>query len=167
MKIDIKNPMLYYIMVPVLAGLWAVLAGSVFYPKSVKAWDKTREESVAVEKLIKQLVASEPERLAFKVDEKSKPEAFDFTKVINKFAQQYSISPSNYNLNVRKESKRSGHRIRPASISIKSIDIERLAQFLSDMLLRWPDLQCETLDIEKVKNTKNNWKVDMKLTYYY
>ena len=35
------------------------------------------------------------------------------------------------------------------------------------MLLRWPELKCEVLSFEKVKNTKNNWKVNMSLTYYY
>ena len=166
MKIDYKNPMLYYIMVPVLAGLWAVLAGSVFYPNSVKACDETRYESEDVDNQIKRLVDLQPERLAFKVEKKAS-EDFDFTKTINEFAQKYSISPSNYNLNVRGEARKSGMKTRSASISIKNIDIEKMAQFLSDMLFRWPDLKCENLGIEKVKNSKNNWKVDMKLTYYF
>ena len=167
MKIDYKNPTVYYIAVPVTAGLWAILAGFVFYPASIEAWEKSRSDFESVEKQIKQLVALQPKRLDYKVDQKAKPEEFDFTKTINDFARVFSISDSNYNLTVRGQTKRAGRETRSATIVIKSIDIEKIAQFLSAMLLRWPDLKCEVLSVEKVKKTKNNWKVNMSMTYYY
>jgi hypothetical protein len=167
MKIDLKNPNVYYIAVPVLAGVWAILAGFVFYPGSVESWDKSQSDFKTVEKMIEQLVTLQPKRLAYKVDEKAKPEEFDFTRTINEFARIFSISDSNYNLTVRGQTKRAGRQTRSATIVIKTIDIQKLAQFLSSMLLRWPDLKCDVLSIEKVKNTKNNWKVNMSLTYYY
>ena len=165
MKIDLKNPNVYYIAVPVIAGLWAVLVGFVFYPGSIEAWEKSQSDFNIVKKQIGDLVVLQPERLAF--DEKTKPEEFDFTKTINDFAGVFSIPDSNYNLTVRGRTKRAGRQTRSATIMIKTIDIEKLAQFLSAMLLRWPELKCEVLSFEKVKNTKNNWKVNMSLTYYY
>ena len=167
MKIDPKNPNLYYIVVPVLAGLWAILAGFVFYPGSIHAWEKSQTDFESAEKQIKQLVAIQPKRLDYKVDEKAKPEEFDFTKTINDFARVFSISDSNYNLTVRSPAKKAGRQTRSATIVIKTIDVEKLAQFLSAMLLRWPELKCEVLSFEKIKNTKNNWKVNMSMTYYY
>lgn len=167
MKVDLKNPNLYYITIPIAAGLWAILAGFVFYPSSIEAWEKGQADFESAEKQIKQLVTLQPKRLDFKVDEKAKPEDFDFTKTINEFARVFSISDSNYNLTVRGQTKRAGRQTRSATIVIKTIEIEKVAQFLSAMLLRWPELKCEVLSIEKVKNTKNNWKVNMSLTYYY
>ena len=167
MKIDYKNPTVYYVAVPVIAGLWAILAGFFFYPASIEAWEKSRSDFESVEKQIKQLVALQPKRLDYKVDQKAKPEEFDFTKTINDFARVFSISDSNYNLTVRGQTKRAGRETRSATIVIKTIDIEKLAQFLSAMLLRWPELKCEVLSVEKVKKTKNNWKVNMSMTYYY
>ena len=167
MKIDYKNPTVYYIAVPVIAGLWAILAGFVFYPASIEAWEESRSDFESVEKQIKQLIALQPKRLDYKVDQKAKPEEFDFTKTINDFARVFSISDSNYNLTVRGQTKRAGRETRSATIVIKTIDIEKLAQFLSAMLLRWPELKCEVLSVEKVKKTKNNWKVNMSMTYYY
>ena len=167
MKIDPKNQNLYYIVVPVLAGLWAILAGFVFYPGSINAWEKSQTDFESAEKQIKQLVAIQPKRLDYKVDEKAKPEEFDFTKTINDFAPVFSISDSNYNLTVRSPAKKAGRQTRSATIVIKTIDVEKLAQFLSAMLLRWPELKCEVLSFEKIKNTKNNWKVNMSMTYYY
>ncbi|RKY09999.1 MAG: hypothetical protein DRP56_01855 [Planctomycetota bacterium] len=167
MKIDPKNPNVYYIAAPVLAGLWAILAVFVFFPSSTDAWEKEQSDFESVAKQIKQLATLQPKRLAYKVDEKAKPEDFDFTKTINEFARIFSISDSNYNLTVRGRTKRAGRQTRSATIVIKTIDTEKLAQFLSAMLLRWPELKCEVLSFEKVKNTKNNWKVNISLTYYY
>jgi hypothetical protein len=167
MKIEFKDPNIYYITVPILAGLWAVLAGFVFYPNSTKAWNKSREDFEAIGKQVKQLADLQPKRLEFKIDEKAKPEEFDFTKTVNDFARFFSIADSNYNLTDRGRSKRAGKQTCSAAIQINRIDIEKFAQFLSGLLLRWPELKCEQLSIEKVKNTKNNWKVNLSLTYYY
>ncbi|MHC4854870.1 MAG: hypothetical protein ACYS72_00510 [Planctomycetota bacterium] len=166
-KIDLKDPNVYYILVPVLAAMWAVMAGLVLYPKSVKAWDESEAEYTKAQTMMDQLVTLQPERLAYKVDENAKSQDFDFTKTINEFAGALSIPPSNYNLTVRSEANRGGRKTRSASISIKAIDIEKLAQFLSALLLRWPDLRCDTLSFSKIKDAKNNWQADISLTYFY
>ncbi|MHC5102257.1 MAG: hypothetical protein ACYSOQ_02450, partial [Planctomycetota bacterium] len=77
MKIDYKNPTVYYIAVPVIAGLWAILAGFVFYPAAIEAWEQSRSDFESGEKHIKQLIALQPKRLDYKVDQKAKPEEFD------------------------------------------------------------------------------------------
>lgn len=166
-KIDFRDPNMYYILVPVLAAMWAVTAGLVMYPKSVKAWKESEAEYAKAQSLMDQLVTLQPERLAYKVDENAKSQDFDFTKTINEFAQALSISPSNYNLTVRSEANRAGRKTRSATISIKTIDIEKLSQFLSALLLRWPDLKCDTLSFSKIKDAKNNWQADISLTYFY
>ena len=167
MKIDLKNPTLYYIAAPILAGIWAVMAGFVFYPGSLEAWDRGQSDADLVKKQIEQLIALQPQLLTYAAKGGEKPEQFDYTKTINDFAKLFSISETNYNLTVRGKTKRAGRQTQSATITIKSIDIEKLAQFLSALLLRWPDLKCEVLSIEKVKNTKNSWKSNLSLTYYY
>lgn len=167
MNKTLKNPNFYYIVIPVLAALWALMAGLGFYPKSVQVWDDSKEEYNKSKTLIEKLIALQPKRLEYQVDESQQSDKFDFTRTINDFAEVFSISLSNYNLNVRLETKRAGRRVQSASMSIKTIDIENLAQFLSGLLLRWPDLKCEMLSLEKLKNSKNAWKAEMSLTYYY
>lgn len=166
-KIDPKDPNTYYILIPVLAAMWAVTVGFVLYPKSIKAWEESKAGYTNAQTLMDQLVTLQPERLAYKVDENAKAQDFDFTKTINEFAQALSIPPSNYNLTVRSEANRGGRKTRSASISIKTIDIEKLSQFLSALLLRWPDLKCDTLSFSKIKDAKNNWQADISLTYFY
>ena len=167
MKIEIKNPNVYYILIPALATVWAVMAGLMFYPKSVKAWEDGKAEYEKAETLMDQLATLQPGRLAYKVNPDDKSQDFDFTKTINDFAQALSISPSNYNLTVRSEANRGGRKMRSATVSMKSIDVEKLTQFLSALLLRWPDLKCDTLNFSKIKNAKNSWQADITLTYYY
>ena len=166
MKIDFKNPTVYYIAVPILAGLWAVMAGVVFYPRSMQAWEKGKSDSALVEEQIKQLVALQPQRLdyASKGTDK-KPEEFDYNKTLNDFSKDFAISGLSYN--AREKAKRSGRQTQSASISIKKIDTEKFSQFLSALLLRWPDLKCDQLSIQKIKNTKNDWQVNLSMTYYY
>lgn len=163
----LKNPNFYYVLIPAAAGIWAILAGFVFFPSSVKAWEVEKDEYQVTQDLITKLVLIQPKRLFYEVDEKENSGEFDFTTTINKFAQENSLTPSNFNLNVRGEVKKAGRITRSATMSIKNTEVQTLAQFLSGMLARWPDLKCEILSLDKLKNTKNNWKVEIRLTYYY
>lgn len=163
----IKNPLFYYIAIPAVMALWAFLAGIIFYPKAVTNWKDSEEEFKAAQELMKQIIAIEPQRLAYKAEKGTEVGVFDFTQVINEFATTFSIPTSDFTLNTRGETRRSGKRARSAVLSIKSVDIEKTSKFLSTMLIRWPDLQCEVMGIEKQAPGKDNWKVDMTLTYYY
>lgn len=167
MKEALKNPNVYYVLIPVAAALWAVVAGAVFYPQSIEAWQDAKGQTIEAEKLIDRLVTLQPKRLAYKVDENATEEEFDFSKTINQFAAVFKIPPSQYNLTVRGETRKAKRRAQSASMSIKTVDIETLSQFLSALLLRWPDMKCEVLSFDKIKNTKNQWSATLSLTYYY
>lgn len=166
-KKQLKNPLFYYIAVPAAMGIWALTAGALFFPKAVGNWKDSEEEYKTAQELMAQIIAIEPQRLAYKAEKGAEIGVFDFTQVINEFATAFSIPSANFTLNTRGETRRAGKRARSAALSIKSIDVEKTAKFLSTMLIRWPDLQCEMMSIEKLPQGKNNWKVDMTLTYYY
>lgn len=163
----LKNPNVYYIAVPVAAAVWALLAGFAFYPNAIEGWKGSERDFEQSKNLIEQLIKLQPERLDYEVDASGGDQEFDFTRTINEFAKTFSIPPGDYKLNVRGQTKRAGRVTKSASISIKSIDIEKLTQFLSALLLRWPDLKCENLGLELKKNAKNAWQADLSLTYYY
>jgi hypothetical protein len=167
MKKYLNNPVFYYIALPAAACLWAALAGLVFYPRATSSWQESQAEYNAAEELLAQIIAVEPQRLAYKQEKGTAVVDFDFTQVINEFASLFSIPSSNFTLNTRGEIRKAGKRARSAVLSIKTIDIEKTTKFLSTMLIRWPDLQCEILSLDKLPQGKNNWKVDMTLTYYY
>ena len=167
MKKYLKNPFFYYAVIPAVAGIWAVAAGMVFYPRASSSLQDSQAEYKAAEELLAQIIAVEPQRLVYKQEKGTAVVDFDFTQVVNEFASLFSIPSSNFTLNTRGETRRAGKRARSAVLSIKTIDVEKTTKFLSTMLIRWPDLQCEILSLDKLPQGKNNWKVDMTLTYYY
>ncbi len=167
MKETLKNPNIYYILIPVLVGIWALMAGLVFYPRSVSAWQNDiKPEYEETQEWIEKLVAIEPQRLQYEIKPGSDGQ-FDFGETINTLTQLFQIPSSNFTLNVRPEVPRAGKRARTATMSIKEIDVEKAARLLSAMLGQWPDLKCEMLGLDKAKTGKNNWKLEMTLTYYY
>lgn len=167
MKEMLKNPNVYYILIPVLVGFWALMACFVFYPGSVSAYQEdAKPEYEKTQEWIEKLVAIAPQRLQNQ-NKLGSDGKFDFGNTINTLAQLFEIPSSSYTLNIRPEVPRAGKRARTASMSIKEIDIEKTARFVSTMLGGWPDLKCDTLSFDKAKTGKDNWKVEMSLTYYY
>lgn len=166
MKAIFKNPNLYYIAAPVLAAIWALLAGFVFYPGAVKAYQEdAKAEYEDSQEWIEKILTVRPQLLHNTQIMSDQP--FDFGEVVTALAQIFKIPTSRYTLNVRGEVKRGGKTARSANLEIEEIDIERLAQFLSRMLTAWPELKCEKIDLEKARTGKDNWNVDLTLTYYY
>lgn len=166
MKDMLKNPNFYYIAAPSAAMIFTLLAGFVFYPGAVKQWKDSETEYNNSKELAEKLLTLQPERL-LAAGQVTSGETFDFTVVVNDFAKTFSISPSNYTTSVKSEVKKQGKRARSATVSIKTIGIENLTKFLSTMLARWPDLECDVLSLDKGKAGKDDWKADLSLTYYY
>jgi hypothetical protein len=167
MKEHLKNPLFYMVAVPCLAGLWMVYAWALAYPSSVQKWTGSKIEYEEAQKILEQILRMEPQRLTFK-QEKSQTTDFDYTNVIDQFTKQFGIAPDNYTLNVRGATKKAGKTVKSADLAIKTIDIENFCKFLSAVLARWPELECETLRLDRQPTGKNAWKVvNVHFTYYY
>lgn len=166
MKDRLKDPMTYTIAVPIIAGLWMLYAWLMAYPAAQTRYAESYQEYQEGQKLIEQILALEPQRLSYK-QEKGKTSEFDYTNVISDFARQHGIAPDDYTLVVRGATKRAGRTVKSADMSIKQIDIEDLSKFISVLLQRWTDLECERLSIDNAGTGKNNWKVTLRFTYTY
>ncbi|MEN6308778.1 MAG: hypothetical protein ABFD91_13610 [Anaerohalosphaeraceae bacterium] len=161
-----KNPMVYTVVVPLLAGLWLLYTWAVAYPTSIENMDQGKKDYEEAQKMLDQILTLEPQRLSYQ-QEKGKTSEFDYTNVIDQFTKQFAIAPGDYTLTVRGATKKAGQTIKGADLSIKTIDIEKLCKFISALLIRWPELECERLAVEKLPAGKNNWKITLRLTYKY
>jgi hypothetical protein len=167
MKEHLKNPLFYMVAVPCLAGLWMLYTWMFAYPSSVKTWDDSWAECKESQEMLEQILRMEPQRLTFK-QEKTQVTDFDYTNVIDQFTKQFGIAPDNYTLNVRGATKKAGKTVKSADLAIKTIDIENFCKFLSAVLARWPELECETLRLDRLPTGKDAWKVvNVHFTYYY
>ena len=165
MKDYLKNANLYYAAVPVLVALWAFFTWTVSLPRADEEWAKLRKEYDNVQVQVAKILTIDPERLDYTTKE-GKAIEFDYVSVIDKVAKEWGIPESAYNLQAKKAKKIRGQEAQSANISIKPVKIETITQFLSALLLRWPDLQCDLIKLTKLNDGPDSWKADMKLTYY-
>jgi len=146
--------------------LWALSAWAVLLPETDSQWQKQVQENDKARSIITKILVLDPDRINY-AQQKDKVVEFDYSTSVEQFAKQCGIAPSNYDLNARPIVKRGDKKIKTGDLVIKSVDIETFAKFLSSMLIRWPDLQCNQLNFTKLKNAKDLWKVRIKFTYNY
>ncbi len=166
MKDYYKNPNFYYILIPVAAMLWALLARAVLLPETDSQWQKQVQENKEARSNITKILVLDPDRINYE-QQKDKVVEFDYSTSVEQFAKTCRIAPSNYKLTARRIVKSRGNKIQTGDLTIKSVDIETFAKFLSSMLIRWPDLQCNQLNFTKLKAAKDLWQVRIKFIYNY
>ena len=163
MKAYLKNPNLYYAVVPVVAVLWVLFVMTISLPAAGRKWDKSRSDYDQAQVLIGKIAAIAPERLnQANVISGGK---FDYSIAIEEVAKLARIPPSSYSLTARAPTRSAGKDKKSADVTINTVDIETLAKFLSQVLLRWSDLECDLLSVARLPAGKNVWKATMKFTY--
>ena len=168
MKHIYRNPILYYIAVPVIVGLWPLLVWAIYLPTAQKDVEEQMSQYEKAEPIIMEIFTLEPERLEF-IDANDTAADFTYGDAIDNIASLCHIQPSKYKLSSAMLITTRGKKSQSASIDLKEIDIGTFAKFLSLMQIRWPNLQCERLKLSKKQSTTNNdmWDVDIELTYNY
>jgi hypothetical protein len=161
-----KHPDFFFIVLPAAAALWALTAGLVVYPRHRQAWIDKKAQFAEAENLIEQILQLEPARVHYQ-EQSGQSGEFDYTTEVDRFAKEFGIGSGSYTLNVRQALKQKGKTRKSADLSFKSVRIETAAGFLSAMLARWPDLQCEQIALDKTGTGKNEWNVKMRLVYIY
>jgi hypothetical protein len=167
MKEIYTKPIFYYVLVPVLVGLWPIWLLTMGLPGAKTGYEKETAQYQEAEKLIGQILNDlDPQRLDYAIAKKTKDE-FDYTTAIDQVTKFCRISASNYRLSSSPLRKtKGGQKSQDASMTIDKIDIEGFARFLSIMHMRWSSLQCSNVMLAKIKNEKNLWKVDVRFIYY-
>ena len=168
MKDIYKNPILYYIAVPVIVGLWPLLVWAIYLPNAQKDVEEQIDQHKRAEPIMMEILTLEPDRLEF-ADANDTAAEFTYGEAIDRIASLCQITPSKYNLSSSMVITTRGQKSQSASVDLKEIDIRKFARFFSIMQLRWPNLQCERLKLSKKQNLPDNdmWDVDLELKYYY
>ncbi|MBN2593394.1 MAG: hypothetical protein JXA81_07800 [Sedimentisphaerales bacterium] len=163
-----KNPILYYIAVPVIVGLWPLLVWAIYLPNAQKDVEEQMEQYKLAEPTMMEILTLEPDRLEF-ADANETAAEFTYGEAIDRIASLCRIPPSKYNLSSAMVMTTRGQKSQSASVDLKDVDIRKFARFFSMMQLRWPNLQCERLKLSKKQNLPDNdmWDVDIELKYYY
>jgi len=168
MKDIYKNPILYYIVVPVIVGLWPLLVWAIYLPAAQKDVEEQIAQYKKAEPIMLEIFTLEPDRLEF-ADANDTAADFTYGEAVDRVASLCRIPPSKYNLSSAMIITTNDQKSQSASLDIKQVDIRKFARFLSMMQLRWANLQCEQLKLTKKQNLPDNdmWDVDIKFKYYY
>jgi hypothetical protein len=168
MKDIYKNPILYYIAVPVIVGTWPLLVWAIYLPNAQKDVKELMNQYNKAEPIMMEILTLEPDRLEF-TDANDTAADFTYGEAIDRIASLCRIPPSKYDLSTGTIMTVRGQENQNASIDLKEIDIRRFAKFLSMLQLRWANLQCERLKLTKKQNLPDNdlWDIDIELKYYY
>ena len=168
MKDIYKNPILYYIAVPVIVGLWPLLVWAIYLPNAQKDVEEQIAQYKKAEPIMMNILTLEPDRLEF-ADANDTAADFTYGEAIDRVASLCKIPPSKYNVSSAMKITTKDQKSQSATVDLKQVDIRKFARFLSMMQLRWANLQCEQLKLTKKQNLPDNdiWDVDIKFKYYY
>ena len=166
MKEIYKNPIFYYITVPIAIALWPLLVWAVYLPEAQRSWKGEKSQYIKAQKTVKKILTIDPDRLEFADNQKVSAE-FDYAVAVERIASLCGITSTNYNFSSKPDRTTSGQKTQDALVALKEVDIAQFAKFLSTIQLRWTNLKCERLTITKKKGLPDAWKVDLNFKYYY
>ena len=166
MKEIYKNPILYYILVPVVIVFWPFLVWAIYLPDAEHNWQKEKKQYTKAQEIIKEILALDPDRLKFG-DSKTGTVEFDYATAIQKIASLCEISSSDYTLSSGVIITSGGKKSQSARVGLKKVGIVKFTKFLSTMQFRWANLQCASVKLTRKKGLADVWDIDLDLKYYY
>jgi len=166
MKDIYKNPILYYILTPVIVCLWPLLVLAVYLPAAEKNKEDQQAQYKKAEAIMVEILTLDPARREY-ADSNNVDIEFNFDKAVAKVAGTSKIPPSKWDLNAVAPQTSSGQKSQSATVSLKQIDIVKFSEFLSTIQLRWANLQCSRVKLTQKQGLLDMWDVDIELKYYY
>lgn len=167
MREIIKNPMLYYLLIPVLVGTWPLLVAGVYLPRA--------EHDLEVEKVlcgdaqarVEDILAIDPDRPIRKIESVA-PAEFQYTPEVDRVASLCKIPASNWVCQATKIMPSGNKKRRDANVKLTNIGIVQAATFLSEIQSKWPNrLTCDSAKLQKKKGMLDQWDVEFNFVYYY
>lgn len=168
MKDIYKNPVLYYIAVPIIVGVWPLLVWGVYLP----AAQKDIEEDIALHKkaqpITLEILNYDPGRLDF-ADQNDTTAEFTYGGAVDWVASLCKIPPTAFRVSASTIMTANDQKTQTAKVDLRQVDIVRFGKFLSMIQLRWGNLQCERVKLTKKEGLADNdiWDVDIEFKYYY
>jgi hypothetical protein len=162
-----KNPLFYYIIIPVLIGIWPVLVWVIYLPKAQDDLDQNHAlYQNKAEPLMMEILNLDPGRLD-SVDPNEKTAEFLYDRVVDRISSTCGIPPSKCKLDARQIQETSGQKSQGANVSLSQVNITTFSRFLSIIQMRWPKLQCTNIVLTHKTGLPDVWDISIDFKYYY
>jgi len=163
----IRDPKLYYILIPLVCAVWPLWVGLVSLPAAQKTWVDEKALYAEAETIIARIYKIDPERFTA-AQNQGKAAVFSYPAAVEQVARSCGVPSTEYKLQSSAVMKaKEGQQTQDAQVTLKQVNITTFSKFLSTMQLRWADLQCTSLKLTKQKGALDLWKADMTLKYYF
>jgi hypothetical protein len=168
MKDIYKNPILYYILVPILVGLWPLLVWAMYLPSAESDVQEQMAEYKKAEPIMTKIIDIDPGRLDF-ADPNDTAAEFTYGGAVDWVASLCKIPPAAYGVSAPKIITVNNQKVQTATVDLRQIDIVRFCKFLDMIQLRWGNLQCERVKLTWKEGLANKdlWDMDIEFKYYY
>lgn len=164
MKDIYRNPMLYYIGIPVLVALWPLLVWSVHLPGIRKQIKDNKASYSANAALMLDILALDPERAT---GAEETPREFSYSTEIYRVAGLCGIPASSCNLSSKTVVESGGQKTQSATVVLRDVNVVNFAKFLASLQFRWPGLETERIKLTKIKGVPDTWRADINFKYYF
>jgi hypothetical protein len=162
-----KNPMLYYLLIPVLVGIWPLLVWGVYLPKAED--DRGKEAALCVQGQVdvNDILSIDPDRPKM-TTKNLVPTEFSYGAAVDRVANLCKIPTSNWTSAAGNIIVSGGKKRQDARVKLTNVGISQAAKFLSTIQSMWPSrLTCENVKLQKKKGMPDQWDVDFSFLYYY
>jgi len=166
MKDIYKNPILYYIVTPVIVVLWPLFVWAIYLPAAEKDVIDQQAQYRKAEAAMMEILTLDPDRREL-VDSNNVGAEFTYAGAVDNVARACGIIPSKYKLSSGTPQTSSGQKSQSASVNLKQIDIKKFAEFLDKIQFRWANLQCSRVKLTKKPGMPDMWDVDLEFKYYF
>jgi len=164
MKDIYKNPMLYFILVPVLLALWPLLVWAKYLPDAKETLEAKRDECTKAELLMMEILRLDPDRAT---DSNEAPQEFSYSSEIYRVAGLCKIPSQKCTLTSKQIVESRDQKTQNATVVLQDVNIVNFAKFLSTLQFRWPGLEIERIKLTKTKGPPDTWRIDLTFKYYY
>jgi hypothetical protein len=167
MKDVLKNPLLYYILIPVLVGCWPLILHSQYLPETQRELDKWKHNLTSGREVMLEILELDPQRLDY-VEDRKKGDVFNYASALDKVARLCSISSANFTYSTGKMVVTSkDQKSQTANVNLQNVDIQQCTKFISTIQHQWPDLQCTYIRLTKKPDEKDKWDVKLDFKYFF
>jgi len=160
-----RNPILYYLLIPALIGIWPLLVWAVYLPKTQEACMDDHAQLIEGQTQILRILELDPDRTKG-ADPNRVVGEFVYGKAVESTANLCGI-PRGCPTTITPIITVNGKRRQDATVKLKDVSIVQAAKFLSHMQSSYVNLQCDKLKLTRRKGMPDQWEADLHFIYYY
>ena len=161
-----RNPMFYYLVVPVLVAAWPLLVWAVYLPQAQEDLEAEQDAYLQGQTYIVDILQMDPDRLEFAASEEVSGE-FEYGRAITRVANLCGIQPTSVEYSAGKPITSRDKKRQNARVALKDVSIVQAAKFLSTLQSMWVHLSCEKIKLAATQGLPDIWEVDLDFWYYY